>query len=73
MLFFPQDDFDLDRIAESGQCFRWEPLEDGGYRIPFRNSCLHIRDTENGKFELDCSVDGIPFSSSFSPSCSSSP
>ena len=57
MLFFPQDDFDLDRIAESGQCFRWEPLEDGGYRIPFRNSCLHIRDTENGKFELDCSVE----------------
>ena len=44
MYFCPQDDFDLTRIAESGQCFRWEAQEDGGYRIPFRNSCLYIRD-----------------------------
>ena len=55
MFFCPQDDFDLNRIAESGQCFRWEPQEDGGYRIPFQNSCLYIRDLGNGKFELDCS------------------
>lgn len=55
MYFCPQDDFDLTRIAESGQCFRWEAQEDGGYRIPFRNSCLYIRDMGNGKFELDCS------------------
>lgn len=27
------DDFDLDRIACSGQCFRWEKLAAGSYRI----------------------------------------
>ncbi|MBR5701318.1 MAG: hypothetical protein IKX47_02535 [Oscillospiraceae bacterium] len=55
MLFCPKDDFDLTRIAESGQCFRWELQKDGGYRIPFRNSCLYIRDAGDGEFELDCS------------------
>ena len=55
MLFRPQDDLDLTRIAESGQCFRWEPLEGGGYRIPFRESCLYIREAGGGGFELDCS------------------
>lgn len=50
----PQDDFDPDRIAESGQCFRWAPVESGGYRIPFRKSCLYIRTAEDGGLELDC-------------------
>ncbi len=50
-----QGDFDLDRIAVSGQCFRWEPTEGGGYRIPFRDRCLHIRNTEDGGYMLDCS------------------
>ena len=50
-----RDDFDLDRIAESGQCFRWERTEDGGCRIPFRQSCLHIRPAGEGRFLLDCS------------------
>ena len=51
----PQEDFDLRRIAESGQCFRWEPTEPGGYRIPFRDRCLHIRTGPEGGLELDCS------------------
>ena len=55
MHLLPQDDFDLDRIAESGQCFRWEPAEGGGYRIPFREECLYIRAAGEGGFELDCS------------------
>lgn len=36
------DDFDLEMIAESGQCFRWQPIEDGGYRIIHRDKCLCI-------------------------------
>lgn len=54
MFFRPSDDFDLRRIAESGQCFRWEPAASGGYRIPFRDRCLYIRPLENGGLELDC-------------------
>ena len=51
----PQTDFDLDRIAESGQCFRWEAVEENGYRIPFRDKCLLIRRRADGRMELDCS------------------
>ena len=28
-----QDDFDLDKIIESGQCFRPQKLSDGRYRF----------------------------------------
>lgn len=28
------DDFDLDKIEQSGQCFRWQRMDNGGYRIP---------------------------------------
>ena len=47
-----QDDFDLDRIAGSGQCFRWEK-QDGGYRIVHRGHCLWIR-PEKDRFRADC-------------------
>ncbi len=50
----PQEDLELRRIAESGQCFRWEPLQEGGYRIPFRDRRLYIRETVSGGFLLDC-------------------
>lgn len=32
---FPDTNFDLKQIAESGQCFRWEETTDGCYRIPY--------------------------------------
>ena len=47
-----QDDFDLDRIAGSGQCFRWEK-QDRGYRIVHREHCLWIR-PDNDRFWADC-------------------
>ena len=50
-----KDDFDLDKIAGSGQCFRWERREDGAYRIPFGQNCLRISRTGEGCFDLDCS------------------
>ena len=37
-----KDDFDLRKIADSGQCFRWQPIEDGGYRIIHGSGCLCI-------------------------------
>lgn len=36
------DDFDLKKIADSGQCFRWQPIENNGYRVIHRDSCLCI-------------------------------
>ena len=50
-----RDDFDLKKIAESGQCFRWTTLEDGSWRIPYRGSCLHISVSGKHSYALDCS------------------
>lgn len=43
MRFETEDDFDLDKIAGSGQCFRWTREADGGYRIIASGRILHIR------------------------------
>ncbi len=53
------DDFDLDKIAASGQCFRWtkvsgtdEPLT---YRIIAGRKCLYLADLGGGEFAFECS------------------
>lgn len=52
------DDCDLKKIAESGQCFRWRELENGGYRIPAGGRCLSIKPTaEMNAYEVDCTRD----------------
>ena len=48
------DDFDLDRIAESGQCFRWERTGEQTYRILHGARCLRIAALGDGRFALDC-------------------
>ena len=48
------DDFDLRKIAESGQCFRWTALPDSGYRIVAGSHFVHIHPKESGVFTLDC-------------------
>ena len=48
------DDFDLNKIADSGQCFRWEENEQGTFRIIAGGECLYITDLGKGRFELDC-------------------
>lgn len=50
-----EDDLDLKKIAESGQCFRWRELDDGAYFIPHRDKSLIIAPTdESGVYELSC-------------------
>ena len=49
------DDFDLDRIAESGQCFRWLKDDSGAYRIIHKEFCLRIRPAGENVFALSCS------------------
>ncbi len=48
------DDFDLARIAGSGQCFRWEHGEDGSWRILHGAACLYARDLGDGCFSFSC-------------------
>lgn len=67
------DDFDLKKIADSGQCFRWERidenpeqntaknadglLERNTYRIIAGASCLYITSLGDDRYELECSED----------------
>ena len=51
------DDFDLERIAGSGQCFRWEKDDTGAYRIIHKEHLLRIRDLGDGMFALSCTED----------------
>lgn len=37
--------FDLDKIAASGQCFRWEKLYTRKYRIPVGDACAYVTQT----------------------------
>ena len=53
------DDFDLDRIADSGQCFRWSRTDDGSCRIIAGESCLNITALDDGKYELDCTEEAF--------------
>ena len=47
------DDFDLDKIADSGQCFRWYKAGGRTYRILAGAECLYITDLGCGRYELD--------------------
>lgn len=49
------DDFDLEKIADSGQCFRWERTGPDSYRIPCGRRCLNIARIAEGRYTLDCS------------------
>lgn len=49
-----RDDLDLGRIGESGQCFRWEALAGGTWRIPHRGRRLYITAIQDGLYDLDC-------------------
>jgi N-glycosylase/DNA lyase len=49
-----QDDFDLQKIAESGQCFRVEPFGNGWYRFITKRNVLYIRSVGEGVFDVSC-------------------
>lgn len=73
MLIQIDDDFDLDRIADSGQCFRWErqdmaadpaawsPRGSGrsAYRIIAGTECLYLTDLGGGRYDFECSPEKI--------------
>lgn len=48
---------DLDKIAASGQCFRWKKTGDRAYQIPAFGKVLNARHTAvPDEVELDCSI-----------------
>ena len=45
------DDLDLDRIADSGQCFRWTKIEPRIYRIIAGSRCLYLTALGDSRYE----------------------
>ena len=54
MIINVQDDFDLDKIAESGQCFRWRKTGENAYWIPYADKSLIIEKTGEEQYCLNC-------------------
>ena len=54
MLMKIEDDFDLQKIAFSGQCFRVKQWEDGTYRFITGDSCVYIKDMGEQLFSISC-------------------
>lgn len=54
MIRIQNPDFDLKKIAESGQCFRLNPNREGDYTLVALGRVLRLRETADG-CELDCS------------------
>ncbi len=48
------DDFDLDKISASGQCFRTRRFTDGGYRFISTDRVLYIRNTGKNEYAVSC-------------------
>lgn len=51
------DDFDLRKIALSGQCFRVKQFEDETYRFVTGNSVIYIKEMGNRHFSVSCDME----------------
>ncbi len=54
-----EDDLDLKKISESGQCFRWTEISPGTYQIIAQNQCLRIYGFWFNYLDLDESYESI--------------
>ena len=50
-----KDDFDLDKIARSGQCFRWQKAGKNAWSIVHEGQCLTIQALGERCYRLSCS------------------
>ena len=55
MIYKKTDDFDLKTIAESGQCFRFNRIDDSLYKTVAFDRVLHIKEVDSKTLDLDCS------------------
>ncbi|MDD4311728.1 MAG: DNA glycosylase [Eubacteriales bacterium] len=53
MIIIQNPDFNIQKIAESGQCFRLKPMPSGGYALVAHGRVLRLNDTPEGS-ALDC-------------------
>lgn len=51
------DDFDLKKIVDSGQCFRPKDVGEGRFRFICREKILHITQADDGLFDVDCTAE----------------
>lgn len=56
MIVTVKDDFDLEKIINSGQCFRPICLGNGVYRFIFGNNILYINQTGEDTYDISCSI-----------------
>ncbi len=56
MIFKIEDEIDLDKIADSGQCFRWKKIDEESYMIPAFGRYITASLVRDG-LELSCSED----------------
>ncbi len=49
-----RDDFDLEKISTSGQCFRVRKFDDGTYRFITGDQVIYIRKIEKYQFTVSC-------------------
>lgn len=54
MIYKVISDFDIAKIADSGQCFRMNPLPDGGYSVIAFGRYLQVRDLGGGRNSFSC-------------------
>ena len=57
MIIEINDDFDLKKIVESGQCFRARQLEDNHYFFITGNEVVTIRDERHGCYAVSCNLE----------------
>ena len=57
MIIHIPDDFDLEKIENSGQCFRWTRTDKDTWRVLSGGSCLYISSLGKGAYTFDCSED----------------
>ncbi len=54
MLVEINDDFDLEKIDRSGQCFRVGRFDDGGYRFISGDNVIYIREAGEDRYAVSC-------------------
>jgi len=54
-----KDDFDMDLIAESGQCFRWDKVDDDTYRVIHGEDCLYLSREGPKTYCFECGEDAL--------------
>ena len=51
------EEISLQRIADSGQCFRWRRAGENGYKIPFGTRMIRIEQLEPDMLRMNCTED----------------